>query len=139
MLIRLCKILMVFNLYNMTHYTTLNPQFEDTIVTATSLIYYKDAIKKKHAICQNVSVLLSSALSDFSLRKLTCLHVHPSTTSEPTQGPLQKRKLSHWPLMWQGHIDNYPLANFDKIGYLSSFAFHHNNGLVFNRMVSSTL
>ena len=53
---------MVFNSYNMTHNTTLNPQFEDTIVTATSLIYYKDAIKKKHATCQNVSVLLSSAL-----------------------------------------------------------------------------
>ena len=59
--------------------------------------------KKKHAICQNVSVLLSS---DFPLKKLTCLHVHyASMTSEPTQGPLQKRKLSHWPLMWQGHID----------------------------------
>ena len=106
MSIRLCKILMVFNLYNMTHSTTLNPQFEDTIVTATLLIYYKDAIKKKHAICQNVSVLLSSALSDFSLKKLTCLHVrYASMTSEPTQGALQKRKLSHWPLMWQGHID----------------------------------
>ena len=36
---------MVFNSY-MTHNTTLNPQFEDTIVTATLLIYYKDAIKK---------------------------------------------------------------------------------------------
>ena len=97
---------MVFNSYNMTHNTTLNPQFEDTIVTATSLIYYKDAIKKKHATCQNVSVLLSSALSDFSLKKLTCLHVHyASMTSEPTQGLLQKRQLSHWPLMWQGHID----------------------------------
>ena len=69
---------MVFNSYNMTYNTTLNPQFEDTIVTATSLIYYKDAIKKK----------------------LTCLHVHyASMTSEPTQGPVQKRKLSHWPLM----------------------------------------
>ena len=32
--------------------TTLNSQFEDTIVTGTLLIYYKDAIKKKHAICQ---------------------------------------------------------------------------------------
>ena len=37
---------MVFNSYNMTHNTTLNPQFEDTIVTATLLIYYKDATKK---------------------------------------------------------------------------------------------
>ena len=98
---------MVFNSYNLTHNTTLNPQFEDTIVTATSLMYYKDAIiKKKHAMCQNVSVLLPSALSAFALKKLTCLHVHyASMTSEPTQGPLQKRQLSHWPLMWQGHID----------------------------------
>jgi len=28
--------------------TTLNSQFEDTIVTGTLLIYYKDAIKKKN-------------------------------------------------------------------------------------------
>ena len=37
---------MVFDSY-MTHNTALNPQFEDTIVTAILLIYYKDAIKKK--------------------------------------------------------------------------------------------
>ena len=48
----------------------------------------------------------SSALSYFSLKKVTCLHGHyANMTSEQTQCPLQKRKLSHWPLMWQGHID----------------------------------
>lgn len=104
----------------------------------TLLIYNKDAILRN---IQFVSVLLSrsSALLDFSLKKLTCLHVYyASTTCEQTQGPLQKRKLYHWPLMWQGHIDIF-LATFDKVGYLSSFAFHHDNGLEFNGMVSSTL
>ena len=54
---------MVFNSYNMTHNTTLNPQFEDTIVTATSLIYYKDAIKKNmHCVRMSVFFFLVHSL-----------------------------------------------------------------------------
>ena len=37
-------------IHNEQH-TTLNPQFEDTIVTGTLLIYNNDAIKEKHTIC----------------------------------------------------------------------------------------
>ena len=54
-----------------------------------------------------------------------------------TRSPAEEKTLSLATDVAGTH--RYLLANFDKIGYLSSFAFHHNNWLEFNGMVSSLI